>query len=204
MISRDSDDYYDCDCDYDCDWADQARSLIADAFACIRRRARAGPICLPNGPNPTSERVWGNGSSMRCDISLLFTLGLGLTADLLTAGCCTDFRPRGFSTTSIKDSDALSLRRSPDSVGAESLMSPLSTWMWKTATSSSSTRMRRTTLAKKSCSVFQQVWALRLGFRLLRGQPASSTLGSGQVEVNTVKAKARVEWKEESTSSNRK
>lgn len=45
---------------------------------------------------------------MRCDMSLLFTLGLGLTADLLTAGCCTDPRPLGFSTTSIKDSDALS------------------------------------------------------------------------------------------------
>lgn len=36
-------------------------------------------------------RVWGNGSSMRCDRSLLWSLGL--TADLLTAGRCIDGFP---------------------------------------------------------------------------------------------------------------
>lgn len=39
-------------------------------------------------------------------------------------------------------------------MGAESPMSPLSTWMRKTvATSTNVTRMRVTTLAQKSCSV---------------------------------------------------
>lgn len=88
---------------------------------------------------------------MRCDMSLLFTLVSGAGADLLAAVRCTDPRPLGFSTTSIEDSEALSLRRSPDFVGAESPMSPLSTWMWKTVatTSTSTTRMRQTTLAQK-------------------------------------------------------
>lgn len=97
-------------------------------------RARGRFVCqTAQTPRPSESGATGP----RCVATSLYS----------GADCCIDPRPLGFSTTSIKDSDALSLRRSPDSVGAESPMSPLSTWMWKTvATSTNVTRMRRTTL----------------------------------------------------------
>lgn len=87
---------------------------------------------------------------MRCDISLLWSLGLGLTADLLTAGRCIDGFPafgvfyyidRRLGRLIVAEESGLRGCRIADEPA-------LSTWMWKTvATSTNVTRMRRTSLA---------------------------------------------------------